>query len=265
MNAMIYMYILIRKHKSPPLSVKKSELYMLDKQIDVRWGDVSQIEVELLLFETACRNGPYQIYHLLSGVDLPIKTNDYIHDFISKNKGKEFVGYARALSRDLEKRALYYNLFTKFYKPRNLILKLFFIMIRFVFEFIVNLFIKRTSDHELKKGCNWISITHDFCCYLTARKKSLLKKYHHTCACDEIFVQTLLWNSPYRNNIYTTRDEFEGCLRLIDWNRGNPYTWKIEDKDTIRKTDALLARKFDLEEYPDIISFIKDEFYRNND
>ena len=43
-------------------------------EIDVRWGDVSQIQVELLLFNAAYCKGSYSYYHLISGSDLPINS-----------------------------------------------------------------------------------------------------------------------------------------------------------------------------------------------
>ncbi len=62
------------------------------KKVDVGWGEDSQIECEMFLFNEAYKKGPFDYYHLLSGVDLPLKSNDYIHDFFDQNKGKEFVG-----------------------------------------------------------------------------------------------------------------------------------------------------------------------------
>lgn len=35
------------------------------------------------------------------------------------------------------------------------------------------------------------------------------------------------------------------CLRYIDWTRGNPYVWKIEDYNRLINSDYLFARKFD--------------------
>lgn len=68
--------------------LKKGKLIILKNRIAVHWGDLSQVEVEYRLFETALNNGPYTYYHLLSGVDLPIKTQDYIHEFFSNMQEK---------------------------------------------------------------------------------------------------------------------------------------------------------------------------------
>lgn len=72
---------------------KKAGFYLIEKSIKVYWGDISLVKAEYLLFETALKNGTYVYYHLLSGTDLPIKSQDYIHEFFHKNSGKEFVGF----------------------------------------------------------------------------------------------------------------------------------------------------------------------------
>ena len=35
----------------------------------------------------------------------------------------------------------------------------------------------------------------------------------------------------------------EGCLRLIDWKRGNPYTFQMQDIEEIMDSDRLFCRK----------------------
>ena len=52
------------------------------ERINVKWGDISFTEAEISVLECAFKHGPYKIYHLLSGVGLPIKSQDYIHSFI---------------------------------------------------------------------------------------------------------------------------------------------------------------------------------------
>ena len=74
---------------------QKAQLFLIEKRMDIRWGDISLIKLEFRLFRMAFANGPYLYYHLLSGVDLPIKSQDYIHEFFQKNYGKEFVGFAQ--------------------------------------------------------------------------------------------------------------------------------------------------------------------------
>ena len=98
-----------------------SALIFLEHPIAVYWGDISQVQVEYMLFERAFSQGPYAYYHLLSGVDLPIKSQDYIHAFFQKNQGKEFVGFwtDAAHRRDLHRKVYRYYLFTRYFKGGN--------------------------------------------------------------------------------------------------------------------------------------------------
>ena len=59
------------------------------EQINVNWGGYSIVKCELLLLEAAVKSDTdYVRYHLISGVDLPIKSQDYIHDFFEDNHGE---------------------------------------------------------------------------------------------------------------------------------------------------------------------------------
>ena len=59
----------------------------------VVWGGVSQVKAELVLLKTAVAHGPYQHYHLISGVDLPIQTQEDIRAFFEANPDMEFVHF----------------------------------------------------------------------------------------------------------------------------------------------------------------------------
>ena len=72
--------------------IKKSRIYFT-KRTSVTWGGYSQINSELILLEAATAHGKYNYYHLLSGQDLPIKSNDEIMRFFEQHQGTEFVAF----------------------------------------------------------------------------------------------------------------------------------------------------------------------------
>lgn len=255
----IYVHIDKKVHKLPILQVKYSELHILNNRIDVKWGGVSQIKTELLLFSEAANNGPYMYYHLLSGADLPIKSNDYLHDFFTKNQGKEFVGFAHGdfADNDVFNKVYYKHYFINGLRADNLFIrqtsKLFHNILLILQKFLR--YKIRHDNLEFRKGCNWLSITEAFCSYVL-KNQSITKVLKHSLCGDEIFIQTLLWNSPFKDCIYNPDEEFIGCMREIDWTRGSPYTWRTEDYDTLMSSTKLFARKFDYEKYPEIINKI---------
>ena len=77
-----------------PLS--RAKLHLLTPAQRVSWGDYSQIEVELRLFAQALQVGPFAHYHLISGVDLPIKPMAEIHAFFDAHPTTEFLGFWNA-------------------------------------------------------------------------------------------------------------------------------------------------------------------------
>ena len=62
---------------------------------------------------------------------------------------------------------------------------------------------------------------------------------------DEIYKQTFALNSEFKNRLFNTDYEFDGCLREIDWKRGRPYTWRKEDYEYLAHSNRIFARKFD--------------------
>ena len=102
-------------------AVKSSTLYFVP-QISVQWAGYSQVKCEMNLIEHAL-NEQYSYLHLLSGVDLPLKTQDEIHHFFEENEGKEFIQFN---SSPMEERYLdrikYYYLFQNIYGRKKNVL-----------------------------------------------------------------------------------------------------------------------------------------------
>ena len=88
-------------------SVQKSKIYLVNPH-NITWGGKSLIEAELELLKAAIK-GNYDYYHLISGMDLPIKTQKEIHEFFENNKGKEFIHFST--NKDARKRCQYYWLY----------------------------------------------------------------------------------------------------------------------------------------------------------
>ena len=95
-----------------------SRLRFTPRRISATWGDFSLVNTELLLLQTAVAGEdpaqPYAYYHLISGVDLPIKSNDEIHAFFDQSEGKEFVHFSKnEPDPGFATRIRYYHLFRK--------------------------------------------------------------------------------------------------------------------------------------------------------
>ena len=224
-----------------------ASLHVLSHPMEVYWGDISLVEMELKLFEEAFAAGPYAYYHLLSGVDLPLKTQDEIHRFFDEHAGKEFVGFWSGPfhQRDLKRKVCRYHFFTKYAKGGPRLKHNVCALSRNVSLAVQKILpIKRNRHILLKKGFNWVSITNDFCAFLLRHRDEILKTFKYTSCPDEIFLHTVLWNSSFKDSVYSLKDASEGSMRAIDWTRGNPYVWHESDLEELMASPYLFARKF---------------------
>lgn len=225
--------------------VKKAKFIPIINRIKVYWGNYTQIQLELALFEEAYNNGPYLYYHLLSGVDLPIKTQDYIHSFFKDNNGKEFVGFAQGINneQDCSRKIKRLHFLTEWQRTNNIFKRIMMSSIVKYLELIVNSIYKNNDSYIYKKGANWVSITNDCCNYILQQKAFIKKHFRYSICGDEIFLQSLIFNSPFYHRCYSIKDEYEGCMRAIDWTRGSPYEWQESDFDELIYSNKLFARK----------------------
>lgn len=230
----------------PALKTQNAKLHLLTNRVDVRWGDVSVIEAEYSLFESALEKGKYAYYHLLSGVDMPLRSQNEIHDFFEEHKGKEFIGFSTGvIQQEIDRKVNRYHLFPRHFRDTGGITSFFKRSMRYVVLHLQYLFgIRRNKAINFKKGTQWVSITHDFVNYVLQQKEQTLKHYSNTFCSDEIFLQTLCWNSKFKENVFDINNEGKGSQRKIGWKDGVLYDWKEDDFDEIMKSDSLFARKF---------------------
>ena len=243
-----------------------SNLYWT-KRINIYWGHWSQIKAELLVLEAACNNGPYKYYHIISGVDYPLNTQDYIHSFCN-DKDCEFVGFSslsEEVRQQIEYRTSLYHFFIRYKRCRSkkirrtaeylhdkciLLQKRFHIGRKYILSgqsyASSYMQVEEIERPVMRKGPNWCSLTEGFVQYLLQHKKTILKQFRWTYCSDEIFLQTVLWNSPFKERIYahTSGNEHQMNMREIDWTRGEPYVWKTEDAPYLLQSDRFFARKF---------------------
>lgn len=157
-------------------NIKYSKLYFIPR-IKIYWGGFSQILAEINLMKFAFNNdGNYRYYHLLSGVDLPLKSQKEIHSFFKKNDGKEFVGISKDEVNFQDRVGRYYIEQLKTRNIQNKYLK----KINKGFEKIQKILkIERNKsliEEGIYKGSQWFSITNNLVEYILKNEKKL-KKY----------------------------------------------------------------------------------------
>lgn len=244
--------------------ISKVRIY---KEINVYWSDISLTEVELFLLKKAREFNHYEYYHLISGSDLPIKSQEEILEFYDSNKGKEFVEYqipGRFLSKEYYSRVKYYHLFTKHYRHEGrfrLLKDYFFVCIEYIALFFQMIFrINRIKGLEFARGSQWFDITDNLAAYVLSKSEWILKQFRMTRASDESFLPLIVHNSEYRTHLFcqTFDGDMHANMRFIDWKRGDPYLFHSSDFNELISSDLLFARKFNEDVDNDIIIKIKE-------
>ena len=232
------------------LRLQQAKLVIVDP-ISVTWGGHSQIDCEMLLFKAAAP-GHYGFYHLISGVDLPLKTQDEIHEFFGAHPGQNFMSFNEG-DRGFVTRTQYYHLFqNRIGRRKDLgilplkIIKKAFLMIQKVFR------IRRKEIVPLYKGANWVTLSDGLVQHLVSCEPLIRKQFYHSYCADEVFLQSIAMASPYRDTI--VKDPY----REVDWSGGFPRNYRKEDVPALLSAPGMFGRKFDMDLDPESVHMIAD-------
>lgn len=255
--------IFVHIDKRSYLKIRESENVFVYKKYKVYWGSFNQIMATLFLLEQAYNKGYYR-YLLISGQDLPIKTNKEILDFFESNDKEYISGYKLPIASLSGNGGL--DRMTRYWENRRSRSK--FLMGLFIYERLIFSFISRVRprpiDYEFYKGSNWINFTHQ-CVekifeYLDKNPR-YIKRFKWTRCADEIFYPTIL------NLLEGLIVENEN-LRYVNWTDGPEYpkTLRLGDYEKIIYNDKkLFARKFDERIDIEIIERIYKEIENRSD
>jgi hypothetical protein len=238
----IYVMIDKKVSKFPTLSCRHSKLFVLNnrQRIAIYWGHVSQIKAELALFHVACENGSYQYYHIISGTHLPLKSQNFIHDFFDLHQGKQILQPIASSHYDTNMKTKRAHFFLKCFNHQNKnISRIAQVMWRRAIMLQSFLKLKKNQEYSFIKAANWVSVTHDGVVFLLERKNQILKKYARTFCGDEFFIPSELAQSPFAETCF-----FFPRLIYSKIEKSSAMVIRSEDCEKLLKTDFLFARKF---------------------
>ena len=246
----IYLHI-DSKAKDYPLdeiaAVLQKSKCIFTERTDVKWGSYSQINCEMILLKEAVKT-EHAYYPLLSGMDLPIKSQDEIFAFFEKYNGLEFVDEDDAtISEAALSRVKYTH---KFYGKAGSVKD---ILGALSVKGQKLLGVDKTQKYGniiFQKGRNWFSITHGLAKLVVEKEDWIQEVFGQSVCGDELFLQTVARNSEYAEKICNPNTMPEvPDTRYIDWKRGsnnNPYVFREDDFEELKNALGLFARKFDL-------------------
>jgi hypothetical protein len=238
----IYLHVDKRAETFQPNSIRaRNSNVVIVNRIRVNWGGHSQIECELNLLKASVRNH-YGYYHLLSGADLPLKTQKEIHSFFDNAFPNNFIQF----DPNTNKTGSFISRINTFHFLQDYIGRNpgLWIAVLERIEYCSLQLQKRIGIHRKQyipayKGTNWFSITHELAEHILSKEALIKKQFYHSICADEIFLHSIVMDSPYRNTVVNN------SLREIDWTRGSPYVYRKEDVDVLLSSKNLFARKFD--------------------
>lgn len=229
---------------------------VLVPRISVTWGGYSQIACELGLLSAAVARGHYSYYHLLSGQDLPIKSQDQIHAFFDSCGGKEFLRFENH-NRDYRSRIGGHVIWNAFGKRRT---QVFLRKANGLFARFLQHCRKPADGLKLMKGDNWFSITDELARFVVENAPSIRSVFRDSMCGDELFLQTFAWNADKQFDFYRMpgEDNADGIMRMIDWGEDeSPRVFSIDDLGSIRASKMMFARKFDFGFDSDIVRAVE--------
>lgn len=246
---------------SPLCSFCQYSKVVLTERVPVYWRDYSLIKSVLILLEAAVK-GNYDYYHLISGVDLPIKTPEEIDSFFTANRGSEFIKpftTFESFRSNANRVVMKYPLVRKYKRNNHKLIDQFQkLLISRVFRFPKSKEhnVVRSEGWKVYAGENWFSVTDDFAKYLLGSSDLIERYFSEGYAADEVFPITILMNSAFKDRLSSYR------TRYIDWSRGKPYVWRTGDEKELMNCGSFFARKFDASLDSAIVSSITDAVLR---
>ena len=236
------------KEELKSLSDKENVSFVV-RHYNVYWGGSNHLRAILQLLDEAYKNPENQYFHLITGQDYPIKSLEEIDAFYKEHKGKEFLEYNKLpyhkWAHGGYERLVYYN-FCDTFNGKSLFGQF---MIRTLITLQKIFFIKRAFDKDfppLYGGSTYWSLSRECITYIKNyldEKPQYLKRFDYSFCAEELFFQTLILNSPLKENV------INDPMRYIVWEKRNgnfPANLDVSDEKAMWESNALFARKFEI-------------------
>jgi len=227
-----------------------SNVEYVSRKYKVNWGGLNHLKAIILLSVEALKNGENINFHMITGQDFPVKTNEYFIDFFDNSKDNlNYLEYFKLPTTRWAKggmdRLEYYNAYDLFnaksYWGEKCINKILSIQYKMNFKRKVDISL------ELYGGSTYWTLHRDVLQHaivFTNKNPFFFKQFRFTFCAEEVYFQTIIMNSAYASDIVNDN------LRFIDWDtgrRGTPAFLDETDYDILFQSNKLFARKIDSE------------------
>ncbi|GGC48763.1 glycosyl transferase [Parapedobacter defluvii] len=224
----------------------------------VTWGAFSMVQATLNSIHEIIENEPAcEFINLLSESDYPLKNTAEIDDFFNGYLGKSFM--------DMHFRDSFW-----WHEAQKKIGKYHFVNYHFRGRYLLERLVNSvTPRRKLPLGMaftghsQWwtLSVCHiQYILEFVERNPKVIQFFKHTWGADEFFFQTILFNSPHKDDIINNN------LRYIEWEKGkeSPNILNSKHFQALANSGKLYARKFDTEVDSEILDLIDLRLLKNN-
>ncbi|KAH8278229.1 hypothetical protein KR044_002927 [Drosophila immigrans] len=230
------------------LEPKFPNIRLARKRFSTIWGGASLLTMLLQCMQDLLKSSwQWDFVINLSESDFPVKTLDKLVDFMSANRGRNFVkGHGRETQRFIQKQGLdktFVECDTHMWRIGDR---------------------KLPAGIQVDGGSDWVALSRPFVRYVTQPSKEdtllqeLLRIFRHTLLPAESFFHTVLRNTQHcqsyvDNNLHVTNwKRKQGCKcqykHVVDWCGCSPNDFKPEDWARLQATEQkslFFARKFE--------------------
>lgn len=242
------------------LILEKSNVFLIPNRVEVVWGSASQIESMLELMKFSLRL-QYDFFFLLSGDDIPLKTNSELRGFLSTFFDYNFIAFDKKMTYErVEGRVKYSHPSALFQRDTKLSTRI----LRKYFRLTKDVFFKNKSFEQNKyrlprlyKGTNWLGLKIDAIKYILDHVEEndwFLKLFDASLCADEVFFHTIIKTNP-KIKLFDHPSYPIPSLRYVDWS--GPVAPKVlgeEDIPKMKGSNCFFARKIDANASPEFMN-----------
>jgi len=227
----------IEPFRNAMLEIGAPNVEFIVNRYRINWSAFSMVEATIASLKYITAVEKYDFLNLLSGEDYPIKSSFEFHSFLNNHRGQSFMEFQKSGDLWWEEAQIR---FKRFY------LNDFTWKGRYFVEKVVNKLAgprRPPKDLAIVGKSQWFTLAVPHLLYVLENEKELYylrRFFKYSWAPDEFFFQTMLYNSPYRENIINDN------LRYINWNGGksSPKILTTEDLTVLKASRKFFARKF---------------------
>lgn len=227
---------------------KMNNVFIYSK-FKTNWGGHKLLECELFMLNEALKNQAVNHFHFISAQDVPTRNLSDFKTFFLKNEGLIFIKYKQYLQGEGQNETFErLNLFrlNDLFNERS---KMGFFISKLCINIQEVIGVKRSTPScfpAIFGGSAWFSLSRESVKYLidyTSIHPQFYRRLKFTFAADEIYINTVLLNSSYKEKI------INNDLRYVNWQLKNgsiPAVLDKEDLFYILSAKNFFARKIDL-------------------